>query len=155
MNPDNEYYSMHAEAFKRLRKDVRKMDEDIRLDETILIDHKQTATKVWMRLNFGGLHEWSIWQIRVRWTIFGRRRRRDTSFSESNAGPSRFHDQPPPSQWQQQQQPTPSQLQNSYQYPVHMRPPIPSESGYPPQDPLPQDGRKHLASESLTNGGIG
>ena len=90
MNPDNEYYSMHAEALKRLRKDVRKMDEDIRLDEIILIDHKQTATKVWMRLTFGGLHEWSIWHIRVRWTIFGRRRRRDTSFSESNAGPSRF-----------------------------------------------------------------
>ena len=57
MNPDNKYYSMHAEALKRLRKDVRKMDEDIRLEETILIDHKQTATKVWMRLKFGGLHE--------------------------------------------------------------------------------------------------
>lgn len=57
MNPDNKYYSMHADALKRLRKDVRKMDEDIRLEETILIDHKQTATKVWMRLKFGGLYE--------------------------------------------------------------------------------------------------
>ena len=57
MNPDNKYFSMHAEALKRLRKDVRKMDEDIRLEETILIDHKQTATKIWMRLKFGGLHE--------------------------------------------------------------------------------------------------
>ena len=57
MNPDNKYYSMHAEALKRLRKDVRKMDEDIRLEETILIDHKKTATKVWMRLKFGGLYE--------------------------------------------------------------------------------------------------
>ena len=35
------------------------------------------------------------------------RRRRDTSFSESKAGPSRFQDQPPPSQWQETQQPTP------------------------------------------------
>ena len=34
-------------------------------------------------------------------------RRRDTSFSESKAGPSRFQDQPPPSQWQETQQPTP------------------------------------------------
>ena len=57
MNPDNKYYSMHAEALKRLRKDVRKFDEDIRLEETILIDHKQTATRVWMRLKFGGLQE--------------------------------------------------------------------------------------------------
>ena len=57
MNPDNKYFSMHAEALKRLRKDVRKMDEDIRLEETILIDHKQTATKIWMRLKFGSLHE--------------------------------------------------------------------------------------------------
>ena len=57
MNPDNKYYSMHADALKRLRRDVRKMDEDIRLEETILIDHKQTATKVWMRLKFGGLYE--------------------------------------------------------------------------------------------------
>ena len=30
-------------------------------------------------------------------------RRRDTSFSESKAGPSRFQDQPPPSQWQETQ----------------------------------------------------
>ena len=74
-------------------------------------------------------------------------RRRDASFSESTAGPSRFQDQPPPSQWQQQQ-PTPSQWQNSYQYPVHMRPPIPSESGYSPQDPPSQGERKHLNSES-------
>ena len=57
MNADNKYYSMHAEALIRLRKDVRKMDDDIRLEETILIDHKQTATKVWMRLKFGGLYE--------------------------------------------------------------------------------------------------
>lgn len=57
MSQDNKYYSMHAEALKRLRKDVRKMEEDIRLEETILIDHKQTATKVWMRLKFGGLYE--------------------------------------------------------------------------------------------------
>ena len=57
MNPDNKYYSMHSDALKRLRKDVRKMDEDIRLEETILIDHKQTATKVWMRLKFHGLYE--------------------------------------------------------------------------------------------------
>ena len=57
LNPNHSYYSMHAEALKRHRKDVRKMDEDIRLEENILIDHKQTATKVWMRLKFGGLYE--------------------------------------------------------------------------------------------------
>ena len=34
-------------------------------------------------------------------------RRRDTPISESKAGPSRFQDQPPPSQWQETQQPTP------------------------------------------------
>jgi hypothetical protein len=77
-------------------------------------------------------------------------RRRDASFSESSAGPSRFQDQPPSSQWQQQQQqqqPTSSQWQNSYQqYPVHMRPP--TESAYPPQDPPSQGGRNHPTSES-------
>ena len=57
MSADNKYYAMHAEALRRLRKDVRKIEEDIRLEETILIDHKQTATKVWMRLKFGGLYE--------------------------------------------------------------------------------------------------
>jgi hypothetical protein len=73
-------------------------------------------------------------------------RLRDTSFSESiNAGPSRLQDPPPTSHWQQQQ-PTTSHYQNPYQYPVQMRPPMPSE--YPPQDPPSQGGRQHEPSYS-------
>ena len=64
---------------------------------------------------------------------------------ESNAGPSRLQD-PPPSHWQQQ--PTTSHYQTPYQqYPVQMRPPIPSESTYPPQDLPPQGGRHQLTGE--------
>ena len=56
VNRDSKYYPMRIESLKFLRKCVRKMDEDIRWEETLLIDHKQTATEVWMRLKFGGLH---------------------------------------------------------------------------------------------------
>ena len=75
-------------------------------------------------------------------------RRHDTS--DSNAGPSRLQDPSAPSHWQ----PTTSQSQwqNPYQYPVHMRPPISSESGYPPQDPPSQGGRRQPTSESYSAG---
>lgn len=57
MDPENKYFSMHTEALKRLRKDVRKMDTDIKAEDAAFGDFKRTATKVWMNLKFGGLQD--------------------------------------------------------------------------------------------------
>jgi hypothetical protein len=57
MDPQNKYFSMHTDALKRLRKDVRKMDSEIKLEDTAFGDFKRTATKVWMTLKFGGLQD--------------------------------------------------------------------------------------------------
>ena len=67
--------------------------------------------------------------------------RRDSSLSESKAGPSQLQDSPT-SHWQ-----------NSYQSPVQMRPPVSSEPGYPPHDPPSQGGRHHLTSEPSYSAG--
>ena len=57
MDPENKYFSMHTEALKRLRKDVRKMDADIKSEDAAFGDFKRTATKVWLNLKFGGLQD--------------------------------------------------------------------------------------------------
>jgi hypothetical protein len=58
MDPENKYSSMHTEeALKRLRKDVRKMDADIKSEDAAFGDFKRTATKVWLNLKFGGLQD--------------------------------------------------------------------------------------------------
>ena len=57
MDPENKYFSMHTEALKRLRKDVRKMDADIKSEDSAFGDFKRTATNNWLKLNFRGIRD--------------------------------------------------------------------------------------------------
>lgn len=57
MNPQHKFFSMHTDALRCLRKDVRKMDSEIKSEDTDFNDFKRTATKVWMTLKFGGLQD--------------------------------------------------------------------------------------------------
>lgn len=59
MDPEHKKFATQTEVLNSLRKEVRQMDSEIKLEEAALNNFKRTSTKIWMGIKFGGLVECS------------------------------------------------------------------------------------------------